>query len=158
MYVKSAQCLALAFSLLLICGCGAVNLGKWKGIERTSPDEHFYLVKEAFLSPGTAFGPKDNFDHNLNESVNLIFTPSNEKNKYVAESIWYDPSGQEFKAIRRTYDLQEEGKKDVDRPKKGAMRVHTMPTKELSDHKPGMWRVNLYIDNTLVRKLTFFVR
>ena len=37
-------------------------------------------------------------------------------------------------------------------------RIHTVPTKELYDHKPGMWKVSLYLDKQLVRRLTFLVK
>ncbi len=149
---------AFLIPVTFLCGCGVINVGKWKGIEKTSADEKFYLAKEVFLTPGTAYGPKESFDHSMNDVVNLCFKPNNEKNHYVAESVWYDPKGQEYGTIRTTYDLREETKKDQERPKGGSMRVHTMSTKELADHKPGMWKVMLYIDDDLVRRLNFYVR
>jgi hypothetical protein len=149
---------AVFIPMILLCGCGAINIGKWKGIEKTAADEKYYLVKEAFLTPGTAYGPKESFDHALNDVVNLCFKPNNEKNHYVAESRWFDPSGQEYRTIRQTYDLREENKKDQERPKGGSTRTHTLTTKELVDHKPGMWKVALYMDDQLVRRLNFFIR
>jgi hypothetical protein len=150
--------LALTITLFLLTSCGMFNLGKWKGIEKTSADEKYYLVKDVFLSAGSAYNRRDNFDHNMSESVNLYFIPKMEPNTYVAESIWYDPDGEEFKTIRRTYDLQSETKKGDERQKSGTTRVHTVSTKELFDHKPGVWKVALYIGKDLVRRLTFSLR
>jgi len=153
-----SRLLALTATLIAVTGCGMFNLGKWKGIEKTSAEEKYYIVKEAFLTAGSAYHPKEAFDHNMNESVNLFFTPKLEKNTYVAESIWYDPTGQEFRKIRTTYDAQKESKKGDERQKTGTTRVHSMPTKELYDHKPGLWKVALYIEQDLVRRLTFSLR
>lgn len=143
---------------LCVSGCGLINLGKWKGIERTAKDEEYYLVKEIFLTAGSVRSPKENFDHTMHETVNLFFIPRNETNTYTAESIWYDPSGIEFRTIRQTYDRQKEYGKGEEREKAGTMRVHSMPTKELYNHKPGLWKVALYLEGKLVRRLTFFVR
>ncbi len=60
-------------------GCGAVSLGKYKGIERTASDEAFYLLKEFHLSAGSSQTQKENFDHLTNEAVNLVFMLRNEK-------------------------------------------------------------------------------
>ena len=99
------------------------------------------------------------FDHHLNPVVNLWFTLANEKNKYVAESRWIDPAGDEFRTIRRTYDINEEGKRSVDRrDRKGTPRVHTMSVQQLYEHKPGLWKVALYIDGELARRFEFSVR
>ncbi len=148
-------------SLFLVCwlaGCGMVNLGKWKGIEHTSTNEYYYLVKDVHLSPGSAIGAKDNFDHNVHSSVFLYFTPRNETNSYTAESIWYDPSDSEYRKIRETYDTQKEGKKGINRNPKGTVRTMAIPTEELYNHKPGLWKVELYLEGKLVRRLTFTVR
>lgn len=150
--------LVLTSILLLLAGCGMFNMGKWKGIEKTDADEKYYLVKDIFLTAGSAFNRKETFDHNMNESVNLFFTPKMEPNTYVTESIWYDPNGEEFRKIRATYDAQKESNKGDDRQASGSTRVHTMATKELYDHKPGLWKVALYIEKDLVRRLTFSVR
>ena len=141
-----------------VLGCGAINLGKWKGFERTASDEQYYLVKDIFLTAGSAFSPKEVFDHGLADTVNLYFIPKNEKNVYKAESVWFDPMGQEYRTIRQTYDLQQETKKGDDRQKGGSTRVHTMTTRELYNHKPGLWKVALYLDDQLVRRLSFTVR
>ncbi len=145
-------------TLCLVAGCGVVNLGKWKGIEFPGRGEKFYLAKEVFLTPGSAYGPKESFDHAMNESINLFVIPRNEKNHYILTSIWYDPSGVEFRKIRTTHDLNEEGKKDIQRTKGGTTRIHSLPTKMLADHKVGMWNVAVYLDDELVRKLNFYVR
>lgn len=150
--------LVLASTLFLIAGCGMFNLGKWKGIEKAGADEKYYLVKDAFLTAGSAYNRKETFDHNMNESVNLIFTPKMEPNTYTVESIWYDPNGEEFRKIRKTYDAQKETSKGEDRQASGSTRVHTMSTKELYDHKPGLWKVELYIEKDLVRRLPFAIR
>jgi hypothetical protein len=94
----------------------------------------------------------------LADTVNLYFIPKNEKNVYKAESVWFDPMGQEYRTIRQTYDLQQETKKGDDRQKGGSTRVHTMTTRELYNHKPGLWKVALYLDDQLVRRLSFTVR
>jgi hypothetical protein len=150
--------LVLASTLFLIAGCGMFNLGKWKGIEKAGADEKYYLVKDVFLTAGSAYNRKETFDHNMNESVNLIFTPKMEPNTYTVESIWYDSNGEEFRKIRKTYDAQKETSKGEDRQASGSTRVHTMSTKELYDHKPGLWKVELYIEKDLVRRLPFAIR
>lgn len=143
---------------LIFSGCGAINPGKWKGIETTSKDEQYYLLKDVFLTPGSSAAAKESFDHNVHETVNLFFVPRNETNKYTAESIWYDPSDQEFRTIRTTYDSQSEGKKGVERKNTGTTRIHTVPTSELFRHKPGLWKVELFLDRKLARRLSFSVR
>ena len=40
-------------------GCGVINVGKWKGIETTSSDENTYLLKDAFLTAGSAALPEE---------------------------------------------------------------------------------------------------
>lgn len=152
------MCIALLTVFPALTGCGAINPGKWQGIVRTESDEHFYLVKDAFLTSGSTANPRETFDHRMHELVNLVFMPKDEKNSYVAESRWIDPLGIEYRTIRMTYDKQEETKKGIERPKGGATRIHTMPTAELYAHKPGMWKVALYLDGKLVRRLSFSVR
>lgn len=143
---------------LCISGCGLVNLGKWKGIERTAKDEEYYLVKNVSLTAGSMGSPKESFDHAMHESVNLFFTPRTEPNVYTAESIWYDPAGIEFRTVRQTYDKQKEAKKGDERASEGTTRLHTVSTKELYQHKPGLWTVALQIDGKLARRLHFSVR
>lgn len=144
---------------LLAGGCGVLGLGKVKWIEKTAPDEHHWLVKDVFLTAGSAYLAKEHFDHKMNDSVNFFFTPANEKNHYVAKTVWFDPNGTEYRTIRTTYDLQQEGKTEVSPRKKGGTpRMHSMTTKELFTHKPGQWKVALYIDDELARKLTFSIR
>ncbi len=138
--------------------CDIFNFGEWIGIEKTSTDEKYWLVKEAFLSAGSTYNRRKAFDHSMNESVNLCFIPKMEPNAYVAESVWYDPNGEEYRKIRTTYDVQKESKKGDERLKSGTTRIHSVPTKELYEHKPGRWKVALYIDKDLVRKLTFSLR
>ncbi len=152
--------LIIAFCLIFCCveGCGMINPGKWKGIETTSSDEYYYLVKDVFLSPGSAYAAKDHFDHNVNELVNLFFVPRNETNQYTAETIWFDPSDQEFRKVRQTYDTKSESKQGINRDSKGTTRVHSMPTAQLFNHKPGLWKVQLYLDGKLARRLNFTVR
>jgi hypothetical protein len=57
-----------------------------------------------------------------------------------------------------TYDRQKESKKGDERQASGSTRVHTVATKELYDHKPGLWKVELYIEKDLVRRLPFSIR
>ncbi len=139
-------------------GCSAINVGKWRGIERAAPDEAYYLVKDVFLTATSAFNRREIFDHNLNESVHLFFVPSYEKPTYTVETVWIDPDGQEYRTIRTTYDKNKEEKQGIERGRSAAPRVHTMPTRELYEHKPGMWKVALYIEKQLVRRLNFMVK
>jgi len=145
--------------ILFLVGCGMINPGKWKGIEATSPDESYYLLKEVFLTGGSVALPRDSFDHKMHETINLFFKPRSEKNVYVAKSVWEDPNHQEYRVIRATYDKQQEGKSGVERSQKTeTMRVHTVETADLFNHKPGIWKVSLYLDDVLARRLTFTVR
>ncbi len=138
-------------------GCGAVSVGKWRGIERAAPDEAYYLVNDVFLTASSVSSPREIFDHNLNESVHLYFVPKDEKPTYVAESVWQDPDGQEYRTIRRTYDKAREQKQGEER-RRSTPRIHTISTKELYEHKPGTWKVSLYLEKQLVRRLNFLVK
>jgi hypothetical protein len=153
---------ALAVAFLWLGGCSAlssaINVGKWKGIERTGKDEEYYLAKNIFLTAGSAFNQRTAFDHNMHESINVFFTPRNETNTYTLKTVWYDPAGQEFRTIRATYDRQREVAKGEERSPSGTTRVQTISTKELYDHKPGSWKVAVYLDGQLVRRLNFTVR
>ncbi|AFM27057.1 hypothetical protein [Desulfomonile tiedjei] len=150
-------------TVLMICmvwlgGCGVINVGKWKGIESTAKDENYYLLKDAFLTAGSAALPKDSFDHTMNDMVTLIFIPKNEKNEYVAETRWIDPNDQEYRVIRTAFDVKREGREGLDRRKDGTPRMHAMPTRELAGHKKGLWKVALYLDDKLARRLSFSIR
>ncbi len=159
MVLKTCGCVALLLLLVFCtCGCEAINPGKWKGIERSGSDERSYLLKDIFMTAGSAAHPKDFFDHTMNETVNLIFVPKNEKNEYTAESRWYDPNDQEYRNIRVHYDTKAEGREGFERKKGGTPRVHSISTRELVNQKPGLWKVALYLDGKLARKLTFSVR
>jgi hypothetical protein len=152
-------CMVVIIVLMFTGGCGAINVGKWRGIERAAPDEAYYLVNDVFLTASSVSSPREIFDHNLNESVHLYFLPKDEKPTYVAESVWQDPDGQEFRTIRKTYDKGREEKQGIDRKSRGSNpRIHTLPTKELYEHKPGMWKVALYLEKQLVRRLSFLVK
>ncbi len=152
-------CMVAIIILMFTGGCGAISVGKWRGIERAGPDEAYYLVNDIFLTASSASSPREIFDHNLNESVHLFFLPKDEKPTYVAESVWQDPEGQEFRTIRTTYDKAREEKQGIDRKPRGSNpRIHTVSTKELYEHKPGMWKVALYIEKQLVRRLNFLVK
>ena len=89
-------CMVVIIVLMFTGGCGAINVGKWRGIERAAPDEAYYLVNDVFLTASSASSPREIFDHNLNESVHLYFVPKDEKPTYVAESVWQDPEGKNF--------------------------------------------------------------
>jgi hypothetical protein len=143
---------------IALAGCGAINLGKWKGIETTGKDEEYYLLKSVTLTAGSTHSPKDTFDHTMHDTVNLFFVPRIEPNTYTAESRWYDPSGIEFRTVRQTYDRQRETKKGDDRDQAGTTRVHNMPVQELYNHKKGLWSVALYLDGKLARRLNFSIR
>jgi len=150
---------ALLLTAFMVSACGVINIGKWKGIEKTSPDENYYFVKKISLTAGSGGGqPRYLYDHAMQESVNLLFQPASEKNVYTAKTIWFDPAGQEFRTIRQTYEKRLEEKEGTDRPKGGATRVHSMPTRELFEHKPGLWKVELYLDDVLVRRFGFEIR
>ncbi len=157
---RTAAAAILVAAVLMASGCSAFNLGKWKGIQKTSKREHYWLVKDVYVSPGSSYMSKEVFDHNMNPVVNVLFTPKNEKNHYTAETVWIDPMGQEFRTIRTTHDIVQEGKKSIDRrnQRDGTPRVHTIPTRKLYDHKPGLWKVKLYLDKELARILEFSVR
>jgi len=147
-----------ALVILLLTGCGAFGLGKLTLIEKTDSDEKYYLAKKVLLTAGSP-QPRESFDHSILNVVNLMFIPANEKGHYVTKSIWYDPSGAEYRTIRQTHDRHEEANRGEDRDtKKGTMRMHTMSLQDLYHHKPGRWRVKLFIDSNLVRKLDFTVR
>jgi hypothetical protein len=148
----------LVATVLLVVGCGALNLGKAKWIEKTDKDEHYYLLKDVFLTSGSAAHARETFDHQLHEVANLVFIPKNEKNSYIAESRWYDPNGVEFRTIRTTHDKQAEGKQGIERPQSGGTtRIHSIPIADLFAHKPGLWKVVLYLDGKLARRLSFSV-
>ena len=151
-------CILAVVIVLFSGGCGAISVGKWRGIERADPDEAYYLVNDAFLTASSAMNPREVFDHNLNEAVHLYFTARDEKPTYIVKSVWQDPDGQEFRTIRTTYDKAREEKKGDQRTRKSTPRIHSMPTKELYAHKPGMWKVSLYIEDQLARRLTFLVK
>jgi hypothetical protein len=147
---------------LLAPGCAsmgdALGLGRFRGIERGASDESYYLLKDIALSSSSINKPREIFDHKMNDRINLFFVLRNETPTYVAESIWYDPNDQEFRTIRTTHDRSEETKTGIQRPKGGTTRVHTIATQELYNHKPGLWKVALYIDKQLARRQTFFLR
>jgi hypothetical protein len=148
----------LALVVLLVAGCGAFSFGKLKWIEKTDSDEKFYLLKQAYLSGGSP-QPRTSFDHTILDTVYLIFVPANEKGHYVTKSVWYDPSGAEFRTIRETHDRQEETSRGEERnEKKGTTRMHSISLLDLYHHMPGRWKVKLYIDSDLARKLDFSVR
>ncbi len=89
----------------------------------------------------------------------MFFIPKNEKPTYTVKSVWQDPDGQEYRTIRTTYDKAREEKQGIDRKQRGGTpRIHTLPTKELYEHKPGMWKVALYLEKQLVRRLSFLVK
>lgn len=156
---KRAAFWLLTCGIVATCalGCNALGLGKFQPIVRTSSDENFWLLKKIALTAGSTAHARTNFDHTMQEVVNVIFVPANEKNNYVTKTIWYDPSGQEFRTIQQTHVLREEQDKAHDRPKEGAQRIHSMPLKPLYQHKPGRWKVELFIDDQLARRLTFTV-
>jgi hypothetical protein len=143
---------------LVLSGCGVINPGKFKWIERTDKDEKYYLVKSAILTAGSVALPREHFDHAMQNSVNLIFKPAQERNYYVSKTVWYDPEGNEFRTIRQTHSKKTEGDKGVRHPKGPVTRVYTMPLYDLWKHKPGLWKVELFIDDQLARRLTFTVR
>ncbi len=144
----------------VLSGCQALGLGDFLWIKRPTKEENFWLVEKVCVSPSSSYMEKKAFDHNLNPVVNVLFTPKNEKNHYIAETMWTDSLGEEFRTIRTTHDLQLEGKKSIDRRNifQGTPRIHTMPTKTLYEHKPGLWKVKLYLDQKLAQILEFSVR
>lgn len=150
----------LVAAVFMLSSCGVINPGKAIWIERTKPEEKYWLVKNVCVTPSSSYMAKKEFDHNMNPVVNVLFTPKNEKNHYVAETMWIDPLGQEFRTMRTTHDIEQEGKKSIDRRpiSDGTPRMHTIPTKALYDHKPGLWKVKLYLDGELARVLEFAVR
>lgn len=153
--------LRFPFAVLIflhVVSCGAFNLGKWKGIEWTSKAESHWLLKNVFLTGGSAYNPRDTFDHSLQDTVNLVFVPSNEKPHYISRSVWTDPSGEEFRVIRQTHDKNEESQRMEERNEKGTTRIHSVSTHDLFSRGVGKWTVEVYIDDVLARKLTFTLR
>lgn len=144
--------------VLAMAGCGIINPGKFLGIERTDSDEKYYLIKRLSLTAGSTAHPRTFFDHTMQDAVYVVFIPSNETNRYVTKSVWYDPAGNEFRTVRQTHDRQVESAKGIDRPQGGSNIIHMMPLEELWKHKPGLWKVEIYIDNQLARRLSFTVR
>jgi hypothetical protein len=127
-------------------------------LERTDSDENFYLVKDATLTAGSAAHPRREFDHNLQEAVVLLFTPTHDKNQYVSKTIWYDPAGVEYRTNRQTHSKRQDEEQGLPSKKGGVTRLHVMPLKELWEHKAGVWKVELYIDDVLARRISFSVR
>lgn len=164
-YIKSLVQARVSLSLVLLLtvmghlsGCGALNLGKWRGIETSDADEKYYLVKDAFLTASSAALRRDNFDHTLQPTINLIFKPATEPGHYVTKSVWINPKGEEFKTIRETHDRQQETKQGIQRDKDGSTRIHTISTQDLWTEGEGIWTVELYIDDELARRLEFTVQ
>lgn len=143
--------------LLFLAGCNVFNFGKLLWIVPTAGHERYFVLKDSYLTAGSAAHPKDSFNHTMHETVNLVFIPKNERNEYAAESRWFDPTDQEYRTIRTTFDIKKEAREGMERRKDGTPRVHSMPTRELANHKKGLWKVVLYIDNQLARELTFSV-
>ncbi|MFZ5865920.1 MAG: hypothetical protein ACOYXY_08580 [Thermodesulfobacteriota bacterium] len=141
----------------LLAGCGYFTLGKYKGIEWTPKDEAYYLLKDVLVSAGSSLQPRKSFDHTMQDSVVVSFLAKDEKFHYVTKTIWKDPSGLEYHVIRQTHTLQDEKQEGAERPKEGIRRIHSMSTKDLFAHKPGLWTVEIYIDDKLARRLTFSV-
>ncbi|MCA1961138.1 MAG: hypothetical protein LDL33_10090 [Desulfomonile sp.] len=156
---KRAAFRLLVCGIMATCalGCNAFNWGKFQPIVRTASDEKFWLLKNVVLTAGSTAHARTNFDHTMQDVVNVIFVPANEKNNYVTKTVWYDPSGLEYRTIQQTHVLREEQDKAHERPKGGSQRLHSMPLKALYQHKPGLWKVEVYIDNELARRLTFNV-
>lgn len=148
--------IAVVSAILMSSGCSNIPVG----LSPSADGEKFYLVKDVYLTPGSAYYAKDVFDHGMNDVINLCFTCRNEKNHYVVKTIWYDPAGQEYRTIRRTYDITREGQKAITprRHNEGTPRVITVSVGELYDHKPGRWKVDLYLDGEMAKGLEFTVK
>jgi hypothetical protein len=121
-------------------------------------DEKHWLISKINMSAGTASNPRETFDHAMHDNVVIAFQPANEKNEYITKTIWYDPSGIEFRTIRQSHSIRTENPDGTDRSRKGTTRVHSIPLKDLFKHEPGQWRVELYLDDELARRLDFSVR
>ncbi len=147
----------VCIAIVMVSGCSALGLGQFKGIEQTQSDEKYYLLKNGFLAAGNSLVPRVSFDHHMHENVSFCFVPANEKNHYVSRTLWFDPLGSEFRAMRQTHDKQQETKKGSERNPQGTTRIHSIPSKELYEHKPGLWKVELYLDDVLARRLPFTV-
>lgn len=158
--LRSLLLVAVTCMVVFVAGCSAINLGRVLWIDWPERGDKYYLLKEAFLSSGGPDAAKRSFDHQMNPVVNLFFSLRNETNRYVVRSVWIDPYGQEYRTIRRTYAIDKESKKSIDRrPQTGStMRVHSITTEELYQRKPGLWKVALLIDGELARRFEFTVR
>lgn len=144
--------------MLTMAGCGIINPGKFIGLERTDRDEQFYLIKKMWLTAGSTAHPRTFFDHTMQDGVYVVFIPANQPNHYVTKTVWYDPGGHEFRTIRQTHDKQAETARGFERPKGGSTLIHMMPLEKLWKHKPGLWKVEVFIDNEMARRLSFTVR
>lgn len=156
--LSTVRLLTVLFVMCAMTGCGVLNVGKWKGLERTDSDEQYYLLKNCRLVSSSSARAKKYFDHALDDAVSLIFTPANEKNRYVTKSIWYDPKGQEYRTIRQTHDKTDENSEQLNRPKGGSTRIHSLPLMPMFNHGKGQWKVELFLDGELARRLDFHVR
>lgn len=144
-------------AILVVLPAGCKLLRPMMPVERDHDVEHHLLKKIGLTSYSSAY-PRKVFDHDLDEEVNLTFVPDNEKNDYVSRTVWFDPLGEEFRTIRQSYKKVRETLDTLERPKGGSTRTHTMSVKEMWEHRPGMWTVELYLDDRLARRLTFNVR
>jgi hypothetical protein len=153
--ILSSLCLTL---ILTVYGCSALNLGELLWPKWPKPGIKHWLVKDAKLTGGSSSAQRDDFDHMMFRSVNVIFVPKNEKNHYVSKITWYDPSGTEFRTIRQTHDIQQETSVGEERTPEGSTRVHSLRSKDLYDHKPGRWKVELFLDDELALRFEFTIR
>jgi hypothetical protein len=131
---KSIRKAPILILVLLLC-LGALCHGG-PPLKPPPPEGKYWLVKDVYLAAGSKRW--ESFDHTMHEAVNLCFIPINGRNHYVAQSVWTDPSGEEFRTIRWIFNLSTEQRKGEERSKGGAMRTHSMSAAELAQHKPGM--------------------
>ncbi|MEW6349222.1 MAG: hypothetical protein AB1646_09180 [Thermodesulfobacteriota bacterium] len=152
--------LAVSAATALMAGCSIPRLPTPHPsslIEETDPDEQPRLVKDFFLSSGSIWNHKKTFRKDMEDVVVLYFVPSNEPPRYVSKTVWYDPMDIEYSAKRQTHDLQEESKTGEQRDPKGTRRSHSVSVRALHDHKPGLWKVELFLDDVLARRKRFSV-
>ncbi len=156
----STASIGLLISILMggLCSCSLINPGPITPWVRTDEDENHWLVKNIRLGAGMSAANRSSFDHAIDDKIVLMFVPNNEKNRYVTKSVWHDPMGLEYRTVRQAHDLKTEIPDGSERYKHGTPRFHTMVVKDLYRHKPGPWKVELFPDDKLARRLNFEVR
>ncbi len=133
------------------------NRGTWLN-EPTDFDEQPKLLREVRLTSHASAHPRKVFDHDLDETIHLGFIPAGPTKEHESKTVWFDSLGKEFRTIRRSHKKGESAFDPTEKPGTHPPRTHTMSVKEMWKHRPGVWSVELYLDDKLARRLRFSVR